>query len=233
MASTGTCPEIAGLAEARSRCYSLLSASFSMPTRDLVRVWMDVDAAASLFGEEDLLPVECPGWEEMKSFVGREQGEEGLLEELSHTYVRLFFASPHFVAPPYESVYVEGGFVMGETAVKVSHEYSRESLDLSPCFKDLPDHIAVELEFMAFLSRKEAACWDWSVPAAIEQIAREEAFLREHVCLWLTDFSRRLEKAGEPFYSAVGRITDSFARVDLLRLSALRRSLSAAGYGPG
>lgn len=224
MAETGTYPEIAGLAEARSQCYALLSASFSVPTADLVSIWRDAENVASLFREKDLIPFECPGFKEIESFIQHWKGE--VLPELLQTYVQLFFASPHFVAPPYESVYMEGGFVMGEAAAAVARVYSREGVGLSPAFKDLPDHIAAELEFMALLAQREAACWEKRVREVVEQITREETFLRKHLCVWLPHFSKRLEKSGEPFYSPLARITDSFAQVDLLRLSALRESLS-------
>lgn len=219
-------PEIARLAKGRSHCYSLLSASFSMPTVNLVSTWMNTEVVVSLFGEQDLLPLHCSGWKEIESFIGRGEGEQGLLQELSQSYVRLFFASPHFIAPPYESVYVEGGFLMGEATVKVNRIYSQEGVDLSPGFKDLPDHIAAELEFMALLSEREAAFWNHGVRDAVEQIIKEESFLREHLCTWLPHFSRRLKKAEESFYSALATITDSFAQVDLLRLWALQQSLS-------
>lgn len=75
-------------------------------------------------------------------------------------YNRLFFGPGHVLVPPYESVHMSAnGLVMGQAAVDVSRKYREEGLAISPDFKNLPDHVVVELEFMAHLCIHEVEAW--------------------------------------------------------------------------
>lgn len=72
-------------------------------------------------------------------------------QKLMVEFARLFVGPFHVVAPPYGSYYLEEGKLMGESTVQVSKFYDSAGLAINDSFKDLPDHVVAELEFLIFL----------------------------------------------------------------------------------
>ncbi len=79
--------------------------------------------------------------------------EDEVAIEREKEYTRLFVnAFPDVVAPPYESVYMDGkGRVWGESTSSVLKLYRSAGIDISESFHDVPDHIAAELAFASYL----------------------------------------------------------------------------------
>ncbi|MFY9141159.1 MAG: molecular chaperone TorD family protein, partial [Thermacetogeniaceae bacterium] len=79
------------------------------------------------------------------------------LEELEVEYCRLFVGPGRVEVPPYESVYhghdstMQQGLVMGPVTLEVKELYYEAGLQLAADFSDMPDHIAVETLFLAYL----------------------------------------------------------------------------------
>lgn len=73
------------------------------------------------------------------------------IEKLKIEYARLFIGPFHVVAPPYGSYYLENGKLMGDSTIEVNNLYNQVGLVLNESFKDLPDHIIAELEFLIYL----------------------------------------------------------------------------------
>lgn len=74
------------------------------------------------------------------------------IEDLQVEYTRLFIGPFGVAVPPYGSYYLEkSGEVMGETTQKVMQLYRKGGLTIDQEFTELPDHIAVELEFVYYL----------------------------------------------------------------------------------
>ncbi|MDZ7749745.1 MAG: molecular chaperone TorD family protein [Halofilum sp. (in: g-proteobacteria)] len=103
-----------------------------------------------------------------------------------------------FLTPPYP-VPLNAGLhldraIMGSSAQQIRALYQRYGLDRAADFRDLPDHLAVELEFVARL---------WAMLAGIaptehspEQVRRDLAgFLERYVARWLPSLSRSLDTA--------------------------------------
>lgn len=91
-----------------------------------------------------------------KAYRGAMQMKEALkkysIEELQVEYTRLFIGPFGVAVPPYGSYYLEKtGEVMGETTRDVLTLYRKEGLVIDKEFTELPDHIAVELEFVYYL----------------------------------------------------------------------------------
>lgn len=124
-------------------------------------------------------------------------------EELTREHSRLFAIRP--MAPPYESIYTapstEG---RGWVSAQLERLYARHGLAISG-LNELPDHLAVELEFLSYLCEAEAAALGNENPqdAADFQQARWD-FLDRHPRKWLGSFSRRVQAAApDGFYAAV------------------------------
>ncbi len=144
--------------------------------------------------------------------------------ELEEEFVRVFLHGQG-VAPcsPYESAYTapEGEAAAWLMAV-LEKEYAVSGLALSPTLKDLPDHVAVELEFMAFLCGTEADAWSSeALREGVESLERQATFLDRHLIRWLPAWARRVAVAdGGGIYSLVAETAQAFARHDrdLMRL---------------
>lgn len=101
--------------------------------------------------------------------------------ELRVEYTRLFLGPGASQCPPYESVYRDGedddfGPVRGPSTHAVHRWYNEYGVRPDPDHSELPDHIATEMEFAAYL-------------AATEDRAKLQQFLDEHPRQWLGDFA--------------------------------------------
>ncbi len=202
------------LGQLRQATYRLFGALFLYPDED--RLAKLRTAARELRLEGDL-------WGGF-AFSGPMQGLLAVLVELSggatthveEEYVRLFQVKP--AAPPYESVYMDPeGQTRGLIAVRLEGEYAQAGLVLSPSLMDLPDHIAVEFEFMSFLCGQEALAGETkaredSIPAR----ERQRAFLGHHLGRWFPQFARRVREASpESPYDVVVEAAHAFLYHDL------------------
>lgn len=177
-------------------CARLLAACFYPPQREL---WRKENLPGSLAG---LLARDCPpAAESARRMAEALAGCDA--ESLSVEYARLFVGPRQVVAPPYGSVYLEEGRrVMGDSSLDALRMYREAGLRLHPDFKELPDHIAAELEFLSYLTATalaaEAAGRDEDATRLRD--ARED-FLDRHLRQWASPFSARItEGTDHPFY---------------------------------
>lgn len=153
------------------------------------------------------------------------EAEPGLEQE----FTRLFLGPGRPVAHPYGSVYREGR-TMGETTLDVRCHLAREGL--APNGQRLPDHVSIELAFMAHLAAREALAWDSDDGDAVWcLLQQQEAFLREHLGAWLPQFCRRI-LTGNPskHYAQLAQRVETFVASDAENVrSWLGDSVQAAG----
>jgi putative dimethyl sulfoxide reductase chaperone len=144
--------------------------------------------------------------------------DAGGIEALSVDYGALFLGPFKLLAPPYGSVYMEDATVMGDSTMNAKSLYSQEGLDVS--IKEPPDHICVELEFLAFLIRREADENAMGDPEAAAVYRRkQQSFLELHLGAWVAEFAERVEQqARTDFYRTLARLTHDFVIDDAQRL---------------
>lgn len=137
-----------------------------------------------------------------------EEAAERLLQDarVEQEYHRLFLGPTKPIAPPFESVYVDGRAFGPSTAAFLE---DLESFGLQPVgeFRLPSDHIAVELEFLVFLLRQtEQALTEGRHGEASEWSERARSFVEGHLERWLPAFLARLEAAApESPYTAFVR----------------------------
>ncbi|RMF87316.1 MAG: hypothetical protein D6736_13090 [Nitrospinota bacterium] len=139
------------------------------------------------------------------------------LEALRVEYNRLFVGPASPLAHPYESVYrTPGGWVMGECTLEVLQMYREEGLYPDAGYKDLPDHISMELEYMACLCQREAEARERGEEEGVRLYGeKEHRFLKAHLASWIPQFCARvLEAASLPFYPHWARIAHAFIAWD-------------------
>lgn len=123
------------------------------------------------------------------------QDGEGL-EALKVEFAKLFVGPYRLLAPPYGSVYLEGERkAMGNSTMNVKEHYRNAGLDIADNFRDAPDHIAAELEFMHFLVFREMeAIRNNDSEETAEQLFNQKIFLETHLGAWVQDFCRSVEQ---------------------------------------
>lgn len=182
----------------RAGSYKGLSACFSQPDEDLLRVLGELDGqACGLFGPlADALVA------------------AGDLETLKVDRARLIVGPFSLLAAPYGAVYLEDNAFMGESTMDARELYQQEGLEVA--MKEAPDHIVMELEFMAFLVLREMEEAGRDAPQQAEQFRQKQAdFLDRHLGRWVGRFTDQVEKhAQTEFYKVLARVTRQFVACD-------------------
>ncbi len=139
-------------------------------------------------------------------------------DELAADFAKVFLAAGEHqgkAAFPYESVYTsKKGLVMQEAWEQVKAVYGAMNLAMENVAADIKeDHIAIELQYMAYLSGRSAA-------TAEESLLKEQAsFLKEHLLNWVPALCADMEKyARTDFYKAVAKLTVGYLKLDAAML---------------
>lgn len=193
----------------REDVYRLLAACYYPPSIELV----EERCCATL---ADLL---APVNRDAAQYAGNAVVATGKssLDSLAVEHARLFIGPFQLVAPPYGSVYLDDAkTVMGDSTARVAAFYHNCGLQLADDFHELPDHFAVELEFMSFLAFKQR---ETEVSGDIGEAARivslQKEFLGTFLLPWLEPFTSAIINDGEaPFYQAVAHCTAAFIKAD-------------------
>lgn len=140
------------------------------------------------------------------------------LAALRIEHTRLFTIDPERTGcPPYESFYAAPDALSGAwIAAQLVQTYRAAGLDIAPTLNERPDHVAVELEFMAHLCGQEAAAWEQAAhEAGVRVLRQEQTFLTLHLSRWIAAFARRMCAATrEPLYAAVAGALEAFVEHD-------------------
>ncbi|HXF82907.1 MAG TPA: molecular chaperone TorD family protein [bacterium] len=111
----------------------------------------------------------------------------------------------------------------------LEREYAAVGLAWNPKAADAPDHLAVELEYMAFLCGREAHAWERRrVEDAGLALVRQQRFMRQHVGRWAPTFARELMATGSRVYAVVGEALEAFIHHDRDLIDLLLQSVSPA-----
>jgi len=151
-------------------------------------------------------------------------------ESLAVDYARLFVGPFNLLAPPYGSVYLEGERqVMGVSTADVQKRYQAAGLDVANGFKDAPDHIAAELEFMHFLIFKAIeAANQGDVNGIVTCLLNQQSFLEQHLGAWVQEFAGNVvDHANTSFYRNLARATEAFIKDDYHIISSVLTSGSS------
>jgi TorA maturation chaperone TorD len=138
-------------------------------------------------------------------------------EALNVEYENTFGLLVSSNCPPYEMEYVNSKFTFqrSNTLADINGYYQAFGLRGSETHPERPDHIVLELEFMATLLGLErgAASLNSITAPERQRICREAhlRFLQEHLGWWVPGFAMLLGHQNEGgFYSAAGKFTAAF-----------------------
>ncbi len=132
-------------------------------------------------------------------------------------YTRLFIGPAQIVAKPYESVWLDvQESTMGNSTLEVLDIYRDGGFEIDDAFRDLPDHIAVELEFLYLLIFRENQAHrrgDLAELRAVDDLKRR--FLHGHLGRWVGPFANAVRAGAETdFYRHLAELTARFVSVE-------------------
>jgi len=197
----------------RMTVYSLLARALNYPGEELVESLTIGEFAAKLAGALDALGlIGSPDVEPSlkTAYAKPDQNKKELLLDLEKDYTWMCFASKPRQVYLFESVYREGKLIQ-ESTFQIARLYHEAGLKLSEDFKLPPDHVAVELEFMAYLCFNEINGIK-NNDQKIESYARDlqKKVLEEHLRKFGLFLAERLEQhAKTTFYKTTARAMKS------------------------
>ncbi len=175
--------------------YRIFSLIFHRPDKEFARYLRNGFTGDIGFLEKDAV-------KGFSDFLDENKGKN--IDEFSNAlaieYTRLFIAAfPELSCPPYESVYRED-IVMGNSTLEVLESYGNAGLKVLENFHDLPDHVAVELEFLYYLTNNENR-------------EAHDSFMKEHFSKWIPAFCEQVEKNDRiGFYRHAAAVLKEFIR---------------------
>ena len=225
---------VASLAEGRGGVYRALATLYlEPPSAELVCGLLSLSKWSEMVELLDGPAVAC-----LRRYAS---GFHGDISDLQQEFQELFLVPLGRYVTPYESVYRDEriigearvrGLLMGPSTLAVISEYREGGAHVPSDFAELPDHIGVELTFIAFLCGREQEAWQEGDPTRAQQtLEREQHFLEGHLLQWVPALSRRTaENATSDFYRGIGLLTEEFIRADaamLVRVCGERRCFTS------
>jgi putative dimethyl sulfoxide reductase chaperone len=186
MSATG----VSTLAADRTLAASLLARWWSRPVEEETADWADAWAAASDVG----VALACDVAEVSTLQAAAERDEGTLVEE----HERLFVGPGRVPCPPYEALWRdegqrrEQGRLMSTATAAVARLYRTLDLAVRHDAHELPDHIAVELEALAY-----------ALGADTPEHETAEELLSQHLLLWVPKLCEVVERESELDFSRV------------------------------
>jgi TorA maturation chaperone TorD len=124
-------------------------------------------------------------------------------DQLSLEFAHLFIGPVHPPAIPFASFYLsETHSLMTEETMAVRKQYLQAGLALKNLYQMPDDHIAIELDFLYYLTERILELLENGENTEAEKYLKmRHDFLRDHFILWAPAFAKRiLESASEDYF---------------------------------
>jgi TorA maturation chaperone TorD len=195
---------------ARADFCRLLAACFYEPGPEFAeeRLFDSMRAAATQVGPE------CASLAQRLGEAFAAEDPQTLLVD----YTRLFLGPVDAAAKPYGSVWVTGeATLMQPLSMAVLAIYREGGFDLAEDFRELPDHVAAELEFLYLtLFRESAARRADDLDAVAATLDLRRRFLTDHLGAWVDPFTRAMENAAQTdYYRILAPLTRRFVAAEV------------------
>lgn len=179
----------------RSDCYRLLAACFYPPEPELLLAERTCLELAAVLDE--VYPETAAG--DHARMMHQQLSETGGTR-LRIDHASLFLGPFELKAPPYGSVYLEKNHtLMGDTTLAAISFYKEAGLELT--LHEPGDHIAVELEFMHYLSFLSAqALRGADEKEAARQGQKQQRFLLHHLGSWAPEFCSSIKRKADTLF---------------------------------
>ena len=162
-----------------------------------------------------LKSMDCDLMEGLEEFPLEKQEELLAIE-----YCRLFIGpGPHL--SPHESVLKGEKQHWGASTISVVKAYEESGFDLKPEVREMPDHIGVELEFLATLVDNEIHFSNNGNSEKTQQAQQSRCrFMEDHLGSWISDFAEEVDRQSEiPFYRKCVRLAETWIHEEMDNLN--------------
>ncbi len=200
--------EIIAYEVSRHAIYKGLSRCFQYPDKEMEKVLQRLEHHCSALRSGALSAVQSL----IEGFNGRND-----LERMRLDFAELFIGPYRLLAPPYGSIYLESRrSIMGRSTLEVIRFYKQAGLEIAPAYKEAPDHISAELEFMYYLIFEEIRMLKRQDFDHVEaSLVNQRDFLRDHLGIWIPPFLRIVKaEAQTDFYRHLADATGCFIAED-------------------
>lgn len=144
------------------------------------------------------------------------------LEDLLRDYTRLFLGPMQILAKPYGSYWLdEEKTLMGASTMELLDLYREAEYEMDEEFKELPDHIAAELEFLYLLIFQEnEACRTQDSAKLSFALELKRRFLQAHLGAWVNKFTDAVKASAQcSFYRELAELTEKFISLQTMRIT--------------
>ncbi len=187
--------------------------------RDLLLEPMSVELYKRLSQDQHLVELAefSEGARKIVEFLQEQAGNEctEVLKQAEEEYMRLFVGPGHVKAPIWESVYFDReGLMFGENTLQVRAFYQKHGVEFHLKNQQPEDHMAVELDFMLFLLKKESDCK--CNCEFLSNIESQKEFLQNHILSWCHLFAERIIKHSESkLYVGIAYLLNEVVHMDI------------------
>lgn len=216
----------------RSKAYEVLAKAFRYP-------W-----DTNYFNPEEMLePLSMilpddPDWEHAQRLIAQIKDELSSLdqEKLQREYMLTFTHGFSKECPPYEIFYGTDGYTMQiEVLMELGGIYKRYGVELSEKSDERPDHLSIELEFMQYLTYKQAyGIQHGHADDAIKVAADgQKKFILNHLGRWVPLFCQFLsQKAPKGLYLNLSELLSIFIANEVRLLGVRPKIVEAPDFHP-
>ena len=212
------------LALCRSAFYEALALGFRPPIQETYHRLLSENQNQALAEIAAILDEEIGGTKsERLSFqVSKllESSDVKDLTSLESSYRYYFGHTAHSKVPPYETEYGEETlFQQPQQLGDISGFYNAFGLQVNLIEHERVDHISCELEFLSFLTRKEAYALAHKDANMLQETRKaQKLFLKDHLGRFAPSFSKMLIREDlEGFYGRLGRLCYEFILAECAR----------------
>ena len=219
---------LADLASVRHKIYFVLGGLFQYPGDKEYQQLLDL---AEELKKDSEVTSNFPYFNSLKKLLGGlGQLSEDEMTDLQGDYIDTFrVGRPKTPCPLNESAYLgKEGQMSGWVVSQVERSYVAGGFSLTDAAKgDLPDHLALELEYMSILCAKETDARDQdNENAASDSLRLQRMFLHQHLLRWIKLVTDKLQlvTVEESLYHQLAGVAHAFVVGDGDFVEALARS---------
>jgi putative dimethyl sulfoxide reductase chaperone len=192
------------LARLRRESYRLLAAALLYPDETTIEA---IPILAAALRQDSDLAARMSFFVPWDRFVAKaETLGPADLSALEQSYLPLFMGtSVQRPVPLHETSFLDPESEMsGQVLADIEGAYGAAGLAASSSAGEMPDHVAVELEFVSYLIGGEEGGWEAGELSQVQRSIRtQRRFLQRHPCTWLPVVAREVaSRQPEGFYAA-------------------------------
>jgi TorA maturation chaperone TorD len=158
------------------------------------------------------------GFKTLKKFVEDDAPKiRTLLDKLQVEHTALFVMGKLTKGRPYESFYLDKDKKIGaRVTINVDKFYKSAGVKFTEAQDELADYIAIELEFMHHMCKREEEGWkEGDKPHAVGYLKFQRDFLTDHLGKWVNFFCEdTLEEARLDFFKAACLLVMEFMEIE-------------------